>query len=644
MANENAALDTSDVTRVIVNSNLNTDNIASIDKELPTIEHTLERCAEILKSHCGPQSGYAMLVNNFKSGFEPNVFTRDGIRILSAVEMMSPLERYVKELLTYIGTKVDNNAKDGTTTSMLFSALFLKNMLMKHDVFKKSGLSFFQLDRAVKKAFKLFQDNLVKDTYTINRLCGCKPEEEVDEVRALNTAGKIAFMQALSSSGGNLELALAMKQIFEQSPRKSWEFITSHHSTKESGKEFQVEVDEYDTKLRCTLNSIKGLDKELNTKYEEENVLCFIYPEYLDDLSVKTDAIKEFLTNIPPTQPTVFIAQHMSATVVKVVNELNETREKPITLWQYAAEARLSGQSWPWELIILCAISGIEPFSMSTSDIITDANFFMAPRVKWEEQYMFFYDVVEKLPNTCLHPFYVDPDKATNFYKNTLKAAETKLNACLDGHNPDTKMTGIFTEILNKLTCIHRPLLRLGGPSHIQVANADVVQDVQGAIMSSLKHGFLISGPIAWYRATTAALSEANRFKSDNELNVKINRISTLILETCKSVIEEILETIYEGKISVENFSHDNYLNALFDDHTPLSMLEYVTKINQLKPDTDLDELGDLGMTYPVLQPIAITKELVVRTHELLMKFINTNKIVVFGGVVVEPENNQEKK
>ena len=70
-------------TRAVINTNFDTNNIVPMDESLPRIKTTLQKCQKILKNHCGPQSGYAMLVNNMSAGvnFEPNVFTRDGIRI-----------------------------------------------------------------------------------------------------------------------------------------------------------------------------------------------------------------------------------------------------------------------------------------------------------------------------------------------------------------------------------------------------------------------------------------------------------------------------------------------------------------------------------------------------------------------------------
>ena len=78
--------------RVVVNSDFDTNNIASMDRMKDHIIHALDVCIDILKAHCGPQAGYAMLVNSMSinQSFEPNIFTRDGIRILSSVEFMSP--------------------------------------------------------------------------------------------------------------------------------------------------------------------------------------------------------------------------------------------------------------------------------------------------------------------------------------------------------------------------------------------------------------------------------------------------------------------------------------------------------------------------------------------------------------------------
>ena len=88
--------------RAIVDTNLDLTNIVDLtdEKSRKLVRESLEKCVKILEAHCGPHAGYAMLVNNYRASaiFEPNVFTRDGIKTLTAVEFMSPLQKYIQEL------------------------------------------------------------------------------------------------------------------------------------------------------------------------------------------------------------------------------------------------------------------------------------------------------------------------------------------------------------------------------------------------------------------------------------------------------------------------------------------------------------------------------------------------------------------
>ena len=82
----------------------------------------------------------------------------------------------------------------------------------------------------------------------------------------------------------------------------------------------------------------------------------------------------------------------------------------------------------------------------------------------------------------------------------------------------------------------------------------------------------------------------------------------------------------------------DVYCNVL--DGEPRHLSDYLDEIaNFTSEDIETPKAIEMGTTYPVLQPVTITIELLKRIQELLMKFINTNKIVVYGGVVVNEEN-----
>ena len=96
--------------RSVVNTNFGITNIVSMKESKQHILDVLGRCCDILTEHCGPKSGYAMLISEYgvNESFQPSIFTRDGIRILNSIDCISPLEKYIKNMLTYIGGRVDN--------------------------------------------------------------------------------------------------------------------------------------------------------------------------------------------------------------------------------------------------------------------------------------------------------------------------------------------------------------------------------------------------------------------------------------------------------------------------------------------------------------------------------------------------------
>ena len=629
--------------RVVVNSDFDTNNIASMDKMKDHIIHALDVCIDILKAHCGPQAGYAMLVNSMgiNQSFEPNIFTRDGIRILSSVEFMSPLEKYIKDMLTYVGARVDNKAKDGTTTSMLVAALFLKAMLSNRDVIKELGLSLYEFKEEVSKLFKYITDELTKYSFKVEELC----EHPEDEEELMKAAGKVAFIQALSSSGGNLELALAMKEIFEKSPKVTWEFITSHNSIKEDGKAFSVEVDEYDSRIRCILATDQGLNHALNTQYLEEDVNILVYPYSLDNMSIDTDEVLKYIEHIPEDQAFCLITQHVDAKIVVGINSVNQKRKKPIVIWQYAPEHKLAGQNYPWELLLLCAIAGVEPLNFKEIHTLEDQDIIHAKKVNWHDTYLDIFGVIDLPEGSCLHPYYVHKEKATKFYNDVRLSIETEIDKYRQGKNPDGKMLSIFIEMLNRLATVKRPTLRCGGPVHEQIANKDVVQDVQGAIMSSLNNGFIINGVFSLLSAIHQV--DINLHKEENVGNT--SPLITYFISYMVLSLLDIISVLFGADESIDqkfltmSVDKELYTNVFSKSENDIKISNfggYLEYLNQLSND-DID-LNIVTKFYPVMQPLDITKELLKRINELIMKVVNTDKIIVYGGVIINKKEEEE--
>lgn len=659
----NNGMDLDPAARQVVNSqhDFDTTNIVEMKTARERICTTLQTCQKVLKEHSGPCSGYAMLVNSAGAGttFEPNVFTRDGIRILNAVEFMSPLEKFIKELITYIGARVDDVAKDGTTSTMLFASAFLEATLEYHDEIAKLKLSVSQITEAAKEVFERIREKLVARTFTINKLAEVAEDVELDDELACKLASKVAYMQALSSSGGREDLAEAMREIFRKSPPTTWEFISSYGSARENGQPFQVEVDEWDGRVRCAPAQQGIMNNAIGTEFVAENVNVLVYASAVIEGSINADALCEFISKYNQPEPLVVITS--GAGRLPTVVGKAEAYDR-ITVWEHAPEQRNGSNPWPWELMILGAKAGITPFShVRGTDSLdpTKVQLFHCSKVHWHDTFLELHGFVQCDPDDCIHPYYRDLEHAPEFYRNMVTDIKESIKFYKEGHRPDGQLFGYYIQILNDLACIHRPTLRLGGPAHEQIANRDVVQDVQGATMSSLNHGFVVNSFFDLFAAISevgadymresgidlrdaiSGVGGINHIRKDGvEMSLTYQSYLLLALSrACMTVMETQFPALFtqlneddpqsSGTAEVY-YPVGTYINLL-DGYTPHTLSEYLEKM-------DDPEAKGLTTTYPVMQPVTVAQELLKRIQELLMKVVNTNQIIVYGGVVLNQE------
>lgn len=653
----------------IVNTNWQTSNIVSLT-DPDTVERiigTLGTCSELLASHCGPLAGYAMLVSDQSLGEDkaPSLFTRDGIRVISAVKFMAPIERYIKNLLAYIGSRVDSVAKDGTTTSMFWSCEFLRELLTRRlnaTGLRKSNptnLTVFHVNKAINEIFAAIHVNINASRKTFDELSEGMTSHEKAEL-----AGKIAFMQALSSSGGNIELASAMQFIFERSPRSTWDYITYSFAGRENAQQFYIRRNAYDYRLACVPLIDNTLNKALNTEYEEENVICLVCQ---GNIVSGTSALVEIprLFSAIGEHKLLIVAPMADASLTHEVNAWNVIHGDQITIWQYAANEQQNGKAYNWALRVLPAIAGCRSFDPSrdtfvrpagngTNETVIDAKpyIFVADKVHFHDKFLEFYGIVDGVDEaTSEHPYYAHPELATDYYTEMLTEVKHLLADKETSHDKSNKAIAVYTEVLNQLTTVRRPSLQIGGTTHDQPANAEVAQDVLGAIMSTLTKGFICDGILTIYEAVYTTFKDVSNSvcsDPDNERAMELHRrqhdFKMDILLALRNSLTKVVDTVYDTFPSYEGVERntDIYHNALVYGDS-MSFKSYLGDIPPTSVDhAQLDEatLNTLVTTYPVLQPVTISHEILNRIFELIIKFVITNKIVVEGGVVVNKENS----
>ena len=636
----------------IVNTNWRTNNIVNLcDKEvIQRIFDALQDFSELLQSHCGPHSGYAMLLSAHSLGEDkvPSLFTRDGIRVMSAVNCLSPIEQFIKNLLVYIGSRVDSRAKDGTTTSMLWACEFLKSILtlrlQSQDPAHISDLPLTEISSVIDDIFNKIHNSLDGVALTFDELA-----KDMSEAEACKLAGKIAFCQALSSSGGNLVLANAMREIFEKSPRISWEYITFSFAGIETEEQFFIRKNDYDYKLACIPNNENVLTQALGTEYSTDLARCIVFSDSVaagsDTLEILLNLLQEYSRNggivvgSKQVVPLCLIAPYFDANLIATIEHINKhlPENARITTWLYSALESLNGKAYDWHLKVLPAIAGSQPISASTilpagnmGEVFSEYGFWA--KLAWENKYLYFYDIIpEEAISDNLHPFASGASEPTPYYSDVLASVKRLLENIKDSHNKSAKQEAVYVEILNLLTVVHKPTLTIGGTTHDQAANVEVAKDVMGAIMSSLNSGFLIDGVCDMYKAVSeVVLKQPSTAQADERKNKLFAQVGSCVNDSLRKVID----TVYgprADKMVFTNTGDHNYTNSL-SDKSDLKFEDYLAHLDGEYDDEKLCE------EYPVLQPIDISHEILDRIFELMIKFMLTNKMVVDGGVMVKEE------
>lgn len=621
-------MDAANTSRIVLDSNVGITNVAAADTLKQYIIDTFADISHLLAAHCGPKSAYAMIVTGLgNSDFEPNIFTKDGIKILSFIEYTAPIQAYMKEALAYIGKRVDNVAKDGTTTSILFAAQFLKSMLEHSDRF--DDLTTTAREEIFKTISKDVHEMLVKQSYCVEDL----PH------RSEIAAGMVGFMQSMSSSGGNTVLSKVIYEIFANSPKEAWDRMLTTQSTMESETPFEVRYQDAGYSLFSNMVNDQLRNTDLNTRYVEEDVLVFAYPDDIHMGTTVMDRVGDWLEALPEDRAAAILAQDIDGKLVQYITNKNKTRVKPISMFCNLERDKYSKTSW--DILAILSMAGKKSYAEKVESVgpISETHTFNAARIEFNGTHLEIFDFYEVDPESNLHPYYSNPE-AFKPYTELLNNINKVIEFSRDGHVKDGRMIESAYRIFKQMVCVKSPNLWIGGTTHENISNLAVVQDAMGASMASTTTRFLINGLLSFNTALHELLDVYSKDVSDpiggykkNIINIMIHSLSHVI----RTVYSDIPKVVTDGTLT-----KDDYCNALYEESTvnPLSFMDYVESIPRVIAGTETKIPH--GVSYPVLQPIGIYDELLARTNELLVRLLATDKFIAPGGAFLRSSSEKE--
>jgi hypothetical protein len=548
---------------------------------------TLDEIITVLSEHCGPSSTDALVVVEQGLGHDnANVFTKDGIHILNNVEFVSPIQTYIKELITYIGTRVDSIAHDGTTSSMLLASHLLKYALTQKNK-RKDDKSLSELGKELKQRFDTILCTFNKYKIEVSDICTFCTDIEENELRAI-----IAYMQSMVSSKGDIELSKAMYEIFKNTPKELYSLFTYRRDPVETDYAYRVDYPKHHFEIEAFLGVNKPLNFGLGTEYKNVTKLI-IADNHLAIGYAETDMLLNYLKDREDLDDDlVILASSASPDIITAIN-------KCPGVYMFLYNDKLKNHTYP-ELRALAA--SLDSYTTTTSFkvedwIVSD----LLIHFKGNKLYLTVNNV-DTLINTetKVHEFYLND--MNSLYTETCRDLKELIDRAQHSHHLRVSELEEYIRIYKNMLNPTVPTLVVSGKTMDNHANNTVVEDTLGAITSTLEHGFVIDG--------------------NNKLAIVAEAIDYPILK--KSVIS-LLSIIYgddSSKLPFNSMSKDTELNKY---------QYYDMDIREIK---DIDFLSRSG----IIQPYKLYHELFSRIVEVLPKILNTSKVIVPGSAYTKNE------
>ena len=603
-------------------------NLASLRDErvVDQVIDALETCHAVLKDHCGPYSAYSA-IHDLTNLDHYSEFTRDGITIISNLRFNDPIKEIVRNIIASAGRMVDFRAKDNTTTAMLL----VTTVLLEHFKKIKDGAEVgrhkvtphrlrYLYDKVISDAFRDLYDN-----YYIHK-------DDAD-------VGAVVFMQAMSSSGGNVKLATCLRDIYMRTPKSCYEYTRYAGSMTEDDDDFVIEEYEYDLALEV----LPSVDMSTIST----DALGVGYASDSADVLVCYDGLygARIVDNwkiLDPNRPLVIItnSSDQPALITKIAEE-NKTRPAPISLWVCNSKFRTNGQTYGLEISVATAIAKSGSHCCDMGGLLVED-----VKVEYSAGKMKLYNFIDKrddgaaeqvhysayIAKTIPEPENVDPVVKQTYialYTELTKAIEVQKSGHQDQH---PEMYGYMLESLFSLVGYHVPTLRLGGMAHIQLANRSVVNDAIGAIMSSLSSGHIVGGIVA--------IAESLQFANDHNDPDYSELVTKGNIDLFKVVLS-VINIIYGTDYTVDSVTHKQLsdtmnTNLLYSGENKLSYEQYVEKLNS---DFNNFIYSPEVMDYPVVQPLRGLAEMFKRIRELVLNVVSSSEFLVQNTYLVYPED-----
>jgi hypothetical protein len=497
------------------------------------LNETLDLIIDYLSQICGPTKLNAMFVVPDGGGKTTRIFSKDGINMLNAMEFYNPIQKDIVHAIRHIGLSIDQAAGDGSTTTMLFAALLLKNIInSENPEFKLSTLSIQEIKNKFTKQLALINFLLYDGLkITLDKLQNKFPDQ-INQIKH-----DLIYKQVIHSSHGNVKFAEVITELITQLPVTRLESITYTEARRTDSPELQIHIPEADYSSQVYCHTPFSNNTNFNTELVYQNCQIIIVKEL--GLDTVLDIVRYKKEEKIKDLPIIIISPHVDNIAVKefFTQEFNYSNLSVFSFIGMGAENR--GVSLQ-ERTLLAINKNMSIINDGVSDI------FIIPCEKVEFKYnkfMYFYGLLPET-DTIEHYYYHNRDKNI-YYNDFIETVETRLKDLKDSSVIMQQEIDWLEDVLDNLIIPKKPKLILGGDLTQRNSNKDAFHDAIKSVLPILTDGFYIN---VWY-----TIKDITQYLPLSP-----------IIEMLSATIQELIDIINFPKISdLCLTSTDNIVNTI---------------------------------------------------------------------------------
>jgi len=405
---------------------------------------------------------------------------------------LSPIERYLKSIILYVGNRIDSVCKDGTTTSMIFACNFIRAIINR-----RQDLALCTLNEIVEE-FKNSLDTLVEKMQ--DQIITVEDLEKDFNLTKSEAREILGYIQSMTATGNDREISKAVAEVCKLMPQ---EVLSDHVDIKTTvleERDFRCKpvIHDYDFEMRSTLATTSYMFQGAGREVNLENCDLLIAAHPLSDVSQETQEFMDFIQQRVESSrrevPLVFAVAHSNNAVPSTVHDFCEhiTREFGCKIIIIVYHSGKGARNYPWTSIALSGKAN-KPIWAYDTLATPDEALIKDVKIKITARNTYIYGLVKDHdPEQLIHPGIKNPEEFEYFtrYKELI---DDQLDVVRSQHIIDRDELLELKTAEASLYAVRRMYLLLGGTSHENVEMRPIVEDAAGSAFAVLQHGIVLN-------------------------------------------------------------------------------------------------------------------------------------------------------